>query len=172
MTGCNLSRVEKTGEAELPLHYGKASEWLLSRMRRLAENIVVLIIDEYGGDELLRKLSNPGWFQALGCVLGYDWHSSGVTTIVTGVLKSVVRPEYGIAIAGGKGEQSLRTPYEIKDIGRTFDFSDKQVNGLVYASRMSAKVDSTAIQAGYDLYHHAFFVSAAGKWVVFSREWT
>lgn len=159
--------MHRTGVAKLPLHYGKAPKWLVIRMQRLAREIVTIIIDEYGSGEFLKRLSDPFWFQALGCVLGYDWHSSGVTTVVTGILKRAINPkEHGIAVCGGKGWFSRQTPLEIKDVGKKFDFSEAQVQNLCYASRMSAKVDNTAIQAGYPLYHHAFFVDKDGKWVV------
>ncbi|MCX8177486.1 MAG: DUF763 domain-containing protein [Candidatus Bathyarchaeota archaeon] len=156
-----------TGVAELPLHHGKAPEWLVVRMQKLAKEIVTIIIDEYGSGEFLKRLSDPFWFQALGCVLGYDWHSSGVTTVVTGVLKKAIIPqEHGVAVCGGKGKLSRQTLLEIKGVGEKFDFSETQIKGLCYASRMSAKVDNAAIQAGYPLYHHAFFVDKNGKWVV------
>lgn len=156
-----------TGVAELPLHHGKAPEWLVVRMQRLAKEIVTIIIDEYGSGEFLKRLSDPFWFQALGCVLGYDWHSSGVTTVVTGVLKKAIIPqEHGVAVCGGKGKLSRQTLLEIKGVGEKFDFSETQIKGLCYASRMSAKVDNAAIQAGYPIYHHAFFVDKNGKWVV------
>ena len=162
--------LKKTGVVSLPLHYGKAPSWLVVRMQGLAREIVTIIIDEYGQDELLRRLSDPFWFQALGCVLGYDWHSSGVTTVVTGVLKSVIRSEeHGIAIAGGKGKSSMRAPEEIVEIGKKFDLAEEDVRVLQYSSRMSAKVDNTAIQAGYPLYHHVFFVGEYGKWAVIQQ---
>ena len=162
--------MKRTGIAELPLHYGRAPPWLVSRMRKLANKIVTIIIDEYGQDELLRRLSNPFWFQALGCVLGYDWHSSGVTTVVTGVLKcAITLEEHGLAVAGGKGKHSLKTPEEIEKIGAIFDLSQEKTSSLRYASRMSAKVDNTAIQGGYPLYHHAFFVTESGKWATIQQ---
>ncbi len=136
-------------------------------MRGLAYQIVTVIVDEYGSDELLKRLSDPFWFQSLGCVLGYDWHSSGVTTVVTSVLKHAIHPEeHGLAVAGGKGRFSTNTPQEIEAIGRTFKWSEEEVQALQYSSRMSAKVDNTTIQAGYPLYHHAFFAAAEGRWVV------
>ena len=136
-------------------------------MKRLAREITSVIIDEYGTDEFLRRISDPRWFQCLGCVLGYDWHSSGVTTVVTGVLKSAIDPgEHGLAVCGGKGKTSLQAPMEISCVGEKFGLSTNLVGGLRYASRMSAKVDNTAIQAGYPLYHHAFFVTENGRWAV------
>ncbi|MBC7131242.1 DUF763 domain-containing protein [Candidatus Bathyarchaeota archaeon] len=159
--------MQRTGVAKLPLHYGKAPRWLVIRMQKLAREIVTIIVDEYGSGEFLRRLSDPFWFQALGCVLGYDWHSSGVTTVVTGVLKQVVVPEeHRIAVCGGKGKISRQTPAEIEAIGETFGFSESKIEQLKYASRISAKVDSAAIQAGYQLYHHAFFVDERGDWAV------
>lgn len=162
--------MKRTGFAKLPLHYGKAPSWLVKRMIKLAKGIVAVIIDEYGRDVLLQRISDPYWFQALGCVLGYDWHSSGVTTVVTGVLKSVSRPEeFGIVVCGGKGRASMRTPTEIERVGELLGFSTNKVSQLQYASKMSAKVDNTAVQAGYPLYHHAFFITEDGKWAVIQQ---
>jgi len=136
-------------------------------MIRLAREIVAVIVDEYGQEEFLRRISDPFWFQALGCVLGYDWHSSGVTTVLTGVLKSATSPsEHGVAICGGKGRVSRQAAMEISQVGEKFDFTTDRIERLRYASRMSAKVDNTAIQAGYPLYHHAFFITEGGKWAV------
>jgi len=162
--------VQRTGVARLPLHYGKAPRWLVIRMRKLAKEIVAIIVDEYGTDDFLKRISDPFWFQALGCVLGYDWHSSGVTTVVTGVLKQAVVPEdHGIAVCGGKGKVSRQTPLEIGNIGEMFGFSSEKIQNLQYASKMSAKVDNTAIQAGYQLYHHTFFLAEDGKWAVIQQ---
>jgi len=162
--------VQRTGVARLPLHYGKAPRWLVIRMQKLAKEIVTIIIDEYGTDDFLKRISDPFWFQALGCVLGYDWHSSGVTTVVTGVLKQAVVPEdHGIAVCGGKGKVSRQTPLEIGNIGERFGFSSDKIQNLQYASKMSAKVDNTAIQDGYQLYHHAFFLAEDGKWAVIQQ---
>ncbi|MEM3550016.1 MAG: DUF763 domain-containing protein [Candidatus Bathyarchaeia archaeon] len=159
--------MQRTGVAKLPLHYGKAPRWLIVRMRRLAREIVKIIVEEYGSVEFLRRLSDPFWFQALGCVLGYDWHSSGVTTVVTGVLKQAINPEeHGIAVCGGKGRVSRHTPLEIGGVGEKFGFSEDKIKALRYASKMSAKVDSAAVQAGYQLYHHAFFIDEYGGWTV------
>ncbi|HXX87788.1 MAG TPA: DUF763 domain-containing protein [Candidatus Acidoferrum sp.] len=159
--------MQRTGVAKLPLHYGKAPEWLTGRMKKLASQIVTLILDEYGMDDFLRRISDPFWFQALGCVLGYDWHSSGVTTVLTGVLKEAIKPEeHGIGVCGGKGRTSRQTPFEIENIGYKFSLSESDINNLIHASRLSAKVDNTAVQAGYQLYHHAFFASENRKWAV------
>ena len=159
--------MKRTGAARLPLHYGKAPRWLVVRMTKLARQIVTIIIEEYGQDEFLRRVSDSFWFQALGCVLGYDWHSSGVTTVLTGVLKKAIDPAVlGIAVCGGKGRFSLKAPAEIASACEQFGFSTDRTNHLRYVSRMSAKIDNTAIQAGYPLYHHAFFLTEEGKWAV------
>ena len=156
----------RTGSAQLPLHGGRAPAWLFSRMVRLSREITAHIVQEFGSDEVLRRLSDPYWFQAFGCVLGFDWHSSGVTTTVTGALKEGLRGterDLGIYVGGGKGAVSRRTPDEIV---RYCDAISLDARPLVYASRMSAKVDSAAVQDGYQLYHHAFFFTPAGAWCV------
>jgi hypothetical protein len=136
-------------------------------MQRLAKEMVALMVDEYGVDMFLRRVSDPFWFQALGCVLGYDWHSSGVTTVLTGVLKTAINSqELGLNVCGGKGKTSRKTPAEIDLLGEKYSFSSSKVDDLLYASKMSAKVDTSAIQAGYPLYHHAFFVTEKGNWAV------
>ncbi len=156
----------KTGTANLPLHGGKAPSWLFKRMVRLASAIVDIYLEDNSRESLLEKLSDPFWFQSLGCLLGFDWHSSGVTTTVCGALKEAVKgreKDTGIFIAGGKGAASRKTPLEIEH------FANKTgVDGdaLVYSSKMSAKVDNTAIQDGYQLYHHCFFFTARGDWAV------
>ncbi len=159
----------KTGIANLPLHYGNAPPWLFQRMKSLSKEISIFIIDEYGTEEMLRRLSDPFWFQAFGCVLGFDWHSSGVTTTVCGALKEALKEmgkEVGFYIAGGKGKASRRTPLEIEQICH-----DTSMDGhsLVYASRMSAKVDSAALQDGYQIYHHTFFFTRSGQWAVIQQ---
>ena len=162
--------MQRTGVARLPLHYGKAPRWLVVRMQKLAREIVTIIVDEYGADDFLKRISDPFWFQALGCVLGYDWHSSGVTTVVTGVLKRAIVPEdHGIAVCGGKGKVSRQAPLEIGNAGEKFGLSNDKTEVLRYASKMSAKVDNTAIQAGYQLYHHAFFFTEDLKWTVIQQ---
>ncbi len=156
-----------TGSAYLPLHGGWAPAWLVKRMKALAQNIVLIMVEEFGRAEFLRRISDPYWFQALGCTLGFDWHSSGVTTVVTGVLKSAIDPqETGLAVCGGKGKRSRDAPAEIRAAGEVFGLSSSKIDGLVYASRMGAKVDNTAIQAGYQLYHHTFVISEEGKWAI------
>jgi len=139
-------------------------------MIKLANCIVAVILEEYGHDAFLKRLSDPYWFQALGCVLGYDWHSSGVTTVLTGVLKSAIDPsEFGLAVCGGKGRASKRTPSEIGSAGETLGLSSNNIDKLKYASRMSAKIDNSALQDGYQLYHHAFFLTEDGCWAVIQQ---
>ncbi len=129
-----------------------------------------LIAEEQSPDTFLQRLSDPYWFQAFGCVLGFDWHSSGLTTVVTGVLKSALTVEdHGIRVAGGKGRVSKKTPDEILQIGNEFNLSTNRVEKLQYASRMCAKTDTAAVQAGYPIYHHTFFVSERGNWCVIQQ---
>ena len=156
----------RTGIANLPLHTGKAPRWLFEKMVRLSEKIVELIVIEQGSSELLRKLSDPFWFQAFGCVLGFDWHSSGLTTTVCGALKvalSKTNGELGIFIAGGKGKQAINTPNEIELLADRFS-----LNGifLKYVSKMVAKVDNVALQDGYRLYHHTIIFTKDNNWCV------
>ena len=162
--------MQRTGIASLPLHGGKAPAWLTGRMRKLAKEVTSIIIDEYGTDTFLARISDPHWFQAFGCVLGYDWHSSGVTTVVTGILKQALTPEeHGLALCGGKGRTSRQTPAEIAEKGKILGFSTSLIERLTYMSKMTAKVDNTAIQAGYQLYHHAFFMAENKKWAVIQQ---
>ena len=168
---CSLKTLEVTNLsgriAELPLHSGKAPQWLVSRMIKLSKAIVKLLIEEYGKEEFLRRIADPYWFQAFGCVLGYDWHSSGVTTVVTGVLKTALEQEdLGIAICGGKGKKALATPLEIEIISEKYGFSESKIRELKRASFLAAKVDNSALQDGYSLYHHAIFITEDGSWSV------
>jgi hypothetical protein len=156
----------RTGIANLPLHYGKAPRWLFDRMVKLAREITIVIIVDYGAEEMLRRLSHPFWFQAFGCILGFDWHSSGVTTTLCGAIKEGIKgleKDLGLFIAGGKGKTSRQTPTELEKWGELISINPAP---LVYASRMSAKVDSAAVQDGYQLYHHSFFFNSHGSWVV------
>jgi uncharacterized protein len=158
----------RTGTATLPLHGGKAPAWLFSRMRLLAREITLAIAGQYGPDEMLRRLSDPAWFQAFGCVLGFDWHSSGVTTTVCGALKDGLKGlehESGLIVAGGKGGVSRKTPAEIESAAMSGALSVEPAP-LVYASKMAAKVDSSGLQDGYQIYHHSFFFTRQGTWAV------
>lgn len=156
----------RTGTAQLPLHGGRAPAWLFSRMVKLSREITTHIVAEFGPEEMLRRLSDPFWFQAFGCVLGFDWHSSGVTTTVTGAVKEGIRgleQDLNFYAGGGKGATSRHTPSEITAACEKLSIDPRP---LVYASRMSAKVDSAAVQDGYQLYHHAFFFTPSGNWAV------
>ena len=160
----------KTGFANLPLHGGRAPKWLFKRMVALSKGIIEVMILEYRNEELLRRLSDPFWFQALSCVLGYDWHSSGTTTVTCGALKEAIDPtDHGLAITGGKGNASRKTPLQIEEIGNTYNFSSSKIDTLKYSSRMAAKVDNTAIQDGHQLYHHVFLFSEKGIWAVIQQ---
>lgn len=159
-----------SGVAELPLHGGRAPQWLVKRMSKLARAIVGIIVEEYGKEEVLRRISDPYWFQAFGCVLGYDWHSSGVTTVVTGVLKTVLNQEdLGIAVCGGKGRRALETPKEIESLADKFSFTDSKVRELKRASFLAAKVDNAVLQDGYSLYHHTIFITENGEWGIIQQ---
>ena len=158
--------MSRTGYAHLPLHGGKAPRWLFERMVPLSREIVHFPAEEFGRDEVLRRLSDPYWFQAFGCVLGFDWHSSGVTTTVCGALKEGLRGtehELGLFVAGGKGATSRKTPAEIT---AACERLGRDPEPLVYASRISAKVDNSAVQDGYQLYHHSFVFTAEGRWCI------
>ncbi len=155
----------KTGTADLPLHYGFAPRWLFEKMTKLAREISLILITEQGEDEYLKKITNPDWFQAFGCVLGFDWHSSGLTTTTCGAIKEGLRPikDLGLFIFGGKGRASRKTPSEIEKASQKYSFDSQP---LIYASKMAAKVDNNALQDSYQLYHHTFFTTKAGKWAV------
>jgi hypothetical protein len=156
----------RTGTASLPLHGGRPPAWLFERMRRLAPAIVESIVVEHGPGAVLERLSDPHWFQAFGCVLGFDWHSSGVTTTVCGALKEGLagrEADTGIYVAGGKGKTSRKTPQELVAIGARTGLDGER---LACTSRTTAKIDSAAVQDGYALYHHSFFVTRAGEWAV------
>src|ERR1700712_4009225 len=158
--------MRRGGSADLPLHYGFVPKWLAERMGRLGFAITEAVINEYGADELLRRLANPFWFQSLGAVMGMDWHSSGITASVIGALKRGLTPlqkELGIHVCGGRGKHSRQTPHELVAIGERVGFDGA---ALATASRLVAKVDSAAVQDGFDLYLHGFIVANDGKWVV------
>ena len=158
--------ITRSGQADLPLHGGKLPPWLYERMARMARAIVEAVVADYGKSSFLSKISDPYWFQALGSVLGMDWHSSGITTSVMGALKQAVNPIYkelGLYICGGRGGYSRRTPEELRN------YSDKtglDGDALVRSSRLTAKIDNTAIQDGFQIYLHSFIISNTGEWSV------
>jgi hypothetical protein len=157
----------RTGIATVPLDYGKCPRWLFERMKKLARAITLAIVQEFGSEEFLKRISDPIWFQSLGCVIGFDWNSSGLTTTTFGALKEGIfglEDELGIYVCGGKGKTSRKTPDEIRMFGLTrgFDFYEK----LIYASKITAKVDSCLIQAGFQIYHHNFIFTKDGKFAV------
>ncbi|MCC6779658.1 MAG: DUF763 domain-containing protein [Hyphomicrobiales bacterium] len=156
----------RAGSADLPLHGGRVPRWLAARMGQLGAVISEAIVHHYGRDELLRRLAHPFWFQSFGAVMGMDWHSSGITTSVIGALKRGLAPlqrDLGIHVCGGRGKQSRRTPQELVEIGERVGFDGA---ALAQASRLVAKVDSAAVQDGFQLYLHGFIVTDDGRWVV------
>ena len=162
--------MRKTGITDLPLHYGTCPPWLFKRMKELSGAIIKVIVLEYGQDEFIRRLSDPFFFQSFGCVLGFDFHSSGLTTTVCGAMKEAIKPEeLGIAVVGGKGKSSRKTPTEIEKVADTFNLSEKNIEKLKYSSRMSAKVDNVAVQDGFTLYHHTLVFTEKGKWAVIQQ---
>ncbi|MET0987644.1 MAG: DUF763 domain-containing protein [Steroidobacteraceae bacterium] len=157
---------KRTGSADLPLHGGHVPPWLSARMAKLGRVLVEAIVHHYGRDELLRRLAHPFWFQSFGAVMGMDWHSSGITTSVVGALKRGLAPleqELGIYVCGGKGQHSRNTPAELAAIGER---TGLDASPLTHASRLVAKIDSAAVQDGFDLYLHAFIVTREGHWCV------
>jgi hypothetical protein len=156
----------RTGSADLPLHGGRVPAWLGQRMATLGAVVTQAIVHHYGRDEFLQRLSHPFWFQSFGAVMGMDWHSSGITTSVIGALKRGLEPlqsELGIHVCGGRGKHSRRTPEELTALGERIGFDGQ---ALTRVSRLVAKVDSAAVQDGFDLYLHGFFVTDDGKWTV------
>src|SRR6476661_8646627 len=156
----------RTGSADLPLHGGRVPQWLAERMTRLGAVIAEAIVLEYGRDEFLRRLAHPFWFQSFGAVMGMDWHSSGSTTSVLGALKRGLAPlsrELGIHVCGGRGRHSRQTPHELASVGERIGLDGA---ALAKTSRLVAKVDSAAVQDGFDLYLHGFIVTDDGRWVV------
>src|SRR3569833_2217748 len=156
----------RAGSADLPLHGGRVPPWLATRMARLGAIMTEAIVHHYGRDEFLRRMANPFWFQSFGAVMGMDWHSSGITTSVIGALKRGLTPlqkELGVYVCGGRGKHSRQTPHELVAIGDRLGFDGK---ALAEVSRLVAKVDSAAVQDGFDLYLHGFIVTDDGHWVV------
>jgi len=161
--------MKRSGSADLPLHYGHVPVWLAERMSKLGFAIVETIAMEFGTSEVISKLANPFWFQSFGAVMGMDWHSSGITTSVLGALKKSVNPhskELGIYICGGKGKHSMQTPRELLWVGERTGLDG---NMLSNCSKLTAKVDNTAIQDGFQLYQHNFIVDSQGQWCVIQQ---
>ena len=157
------------GYADLPLHHGKVPRWLAERMSALGGAIIEAIVVEYGKSEVLKRLSDPFWFQSLGCVLGMDWHSSGITTSVMGALKKAINHrshELGIYICGGRGKHSRNTPSELLNISNKIGLNG---NELVKASRLTAKVDNNLVQDGFQIYLHSFVLSDDSQWSVIQQ---
>lgn len=160
------------GIATFTLDYGKCPRWLFERMVKLGREIIFVIAEEFGSEEIIKRLSDPVWFQSLGTVLAFDWNASGLTTVLSASLKEAIRgheKELGIFICGGKGKTSRKTPEEITFWGEKLSFSSSLVNKLVYNSKMAAKVDSSLIQDGYQIYHHTFVFSKSGRWTVIQQ---
>lgn len=156
----------KRGIATFTLDYGKCPRWLFEKMVKLSRSVLLIMREEYSPDEFIKRISDPVWFQSLGTVLAFDWNASGLTTILTAALKEAIRGmerDLGIFICGGKGKTSRKTPDEIKTWGDALSLPS---DNLVYNSKMSAKVDSSLIQDGFQIYHHSFFFSKNGAWAV------
>ncbi|MDR7415964.1 MAG: DUF763 domain-containing protein [Armatimonadota bacterium] len=161
--------MRRTGTAILPLHSGSVPRWLFARMVRLGRAVLAALVEDIGPRGVLRRLSDPFWFQAFGCLLGFDWHSSGLTTTVCGALKEAVRgaeKDLGLLVAGGKGRAARATPQEVRHYG---DRLGVDGDVLTRCSRLSAKVDSSAVQDGYELYHHTLFATLDGSWAVIQQ---
>jgi hypothetical protein len=158
--------MKRSGVADLPLHGGRVPPWLAERMTRLGTAISESVLYHYGASELLSRLSDPFWFQALGCVMGMDWHSSGITTSVMGALKRGLNPrthELGIYVCGGRGKHSRKTPDELRAVADRENLNGEE---LARTSRLTAKIDNNAIADGFQLYLHSFVVSKTGEWAV------
>lgn len=159
----------RTGIATVPLDYGKCPYWLFERMKRLSRGIATAVVEEFGPEELLKRLSDPVWFQSLGCVIGFDYNSSGLTTTTLGALKEGLRGienDLGIFVCGGKGKTSRKTPEQIQSWGEFLRFSPERIDKLVYTSKISAKVDSSALQDGFQIYAHNLIFTKSGQWTV------
>lgn len=157
------------GIATFTLDYGKCPKWLFDRMVLLSRQMIYAIIAEEGPDEFVKRISDPVWFQSLGTVLAFDWNASGLTTILTAALKEAIRgseKDLGIFICGGKGKTSLKTPEQILNWSERIALPEDYANSLVYNSKMAAKVDSSLVQDGFTIYHHAFFFTKNGAWTV------
>ena len=162
----------RTGIANFPLDYGQCPRWLFERMTRLARVISLAVVEEFGPEEFLKRLADPIWFQSFGCVTGFDWNSSGLTTTTLGALKMGIaglENDLGIFVCGGKGKTSKKTPQNIEDWGQFLNWPMEKIDKLVQASKMSAKVDNTVLQDGFQLYHHNLIFSKKGTWTVIQQ---
>jgi len=160
---------KKTGILDSPLHYGKTPRWLFEKMVELARAMIEVIVLDFGRKEFIKRISDPLWFQAFGCLLGFDWHSSGLTTTVCGAIKQALLPtkkDIKLFACGGKGSTSRKTPLEIVEIGESIGIKESIIEKIKYASKMAAKVDSSLVQDGYVLYHHVIFFTNEGEWAV------
>src|SRR5688500_12074343 len=161
-----MATVKRSGIADLPLHGGRVPAWLAGRMERLGTGIVEAVVHHYGREAVLTRLSDPFWFQALGSVMGMDWHSSGITTSVMSALKRGLNPraqELGLFIWGGRGRQSRRTPEELRSLADRLGLDG---DALVRTSRLTARVDNNAVDDGFQIYLHSFVLTADGQWAV------
>ena len=157
------------GVATFTLDFGKCPKWLFDRMVKLSKQMIYAIAAEEGPDEFIKRISDPVWFQSLGTVLAFDWNASGLTTILTAALKEAIRGserDLGIFICGGKGKTSRKTPDEIINWSEKINLAESNANLLVYNSKMAAKVDSSLVQDGFQIYHHSFFFTKNGAWTV------
>ncbi len=158
--------MNRSGHADLPLHYGTVPPWLATRMAQLGRAITESILIEYGSHTFIQRMSDPLWFQSLGAVMGMDWHSSGITTSVVGALKRAINPisdQLGLYVCGGRGKYSRQTPEELLRVAMKTGLDGDE---LVRSSKLSAKVDNTAIQDGFSIYLHSFFLHKDGEWAV------
>ncbi len=158
--------MKRSGVADLPLHGGRVPTWLAERMTKLGTAITETVIHDYGTSAFLSRLSDPFWFQALGAVMGMDWHSSGITTSVMGALKRGLAPkadEVGLYVCGGRGRFSRNTPYELRGLAERHGFDG---DALVRTSRLTARIDNNAIADGFQIYLHSFVVTSNGEWAV------
>lgn len=162
----------KTGIATIPLDYGKCPKWLFERMKRLSRAIFLVMGEEFGNEEILKRLADPIWFQSLGCVIAFDWNSSGLTTTLMAALKEGLKgleKDLGVFICGGKGKTSRKTPEQIEKWGKILGFSNEKIQKLIYASKISAKVDSCLIQDGFQIYHHNLIFNEKGDFAVLQQ---
>jgi len=156
----------RTGLVNLPLHPGRAPTWLFNRMVKLVSAISDVVTNEYGAKELLNRLADPYWFQALSCVIGFDWHSSGTTTTTCGALKLALK-DSSLHVCGGKGATSRQTPSEIES--NPFNLNTDKISEMIHASKLIAKIDNSCVQDGYQLYHHSFIHDNKGNWIVIQQ---